>query len=188
MTVMTWLWVNIRSINLHDKSIFSICVTTEKLNKWAWGKLAAANQSCSVSSLKCLTQETGLFHFYIFIYLFWIGLRGTHCSNIIHFHPFLKGLITVLQTVQIRGGHSASFYKVMINLSCSCRYDSHMWNQVTAVPCKHYNDLNHKNDEWTNKMCRCVLSLGPVGVTLLGYVAEDANARHRRIQKRGGSN
>lgn len=34
-------------------------------------------------------------------------------------------------------------------------------------------------------MCRCVLSSGPVGVTLLGYVAEDANARHRRMQKRG---
>lgn len=60
-----------------------------------------------------------------------------------------------------------------------------MCNQVTAVPCKHYNDLNHKNDEWTNKMCRCVLSLGPVGVTLLGYAKEDTNARHRRMQKRG---
>lgn len=60
-----------------------------------------------------------------------------------------------------------------------------MCNQVTAVPCKHYNDLNHENDEWTHKMCRCVLSSGPVGVTLLGYVAEDANARHRRMQKRG---
>lgn len=32
MTVMTWLRVNIHSINLHGKSISPICVATEKFN------------------------------------------------------------------------------------------------------------------------------------------------------------